>query len=338
MFMKRIKSRIAVILTLMMIISAFEVMGVFAEPEEHVYSVSALSGLASYSSYNSVVLEWNKSTVTDKGAPTEDNAKYRVNGSEVSTQDLGNGRVRYAVPNLTPGVDTAFTVEPFYKDTEGKEEKGSAATVTDAAVRTIAYRVTIKKSGTLKSHGGPRMKMKVKKGQKIDCYGFGGGKYIFKNEYGSIFYCNMTRTGKKKCIYTKAWNYTPQEAEFFVNAKGLYSKTGSLIWINTYTQHLYVFKGAPGSWKCINDFDCSTGKASSPSPTGVSGKKALWKRIKSRHGIPYWSLYSDINAIHAKKKSWKIGVPSSNGCVRNYKQNAKFVWDNAPIGTRVLLY
>ena len=367
--MKSFKSRLAIIVAMMVFVTSFTFIGVSAEDanqleapaaeaiatpaaneggnQQAIKVVSPVTGLVSYSSYESVVLEWNKSVVTttetDKDGiplpPTE--AQYTVNGLDVGKAlDLGNGRVRYVVNNLVPGEaretgDVPFTVVAY--DPANITNVSAPATVIDAPVRTIAYKIQIKTSGKLKSHGGPKRTLSVKKGQYIYAYGFGGGKYIFRDN-GSLFYCNMTRAGKKSCIYEKKWNYSREEAQFFVNAKGLTSRTGVLVWINTYTQHLYRFEGAPGNWVCVADFDCSTGKAASPSPTGVSGKKAVWKKIRTRHGIPYWSPYSDINAIHAKRSGWKIGVPSSNGCVRNYKENAKDVYDNAPIGTRVLLY
>ena len=99
-----------------------------------------------------------------------------------------------------------------------------------------------------------------------------------------------------------------------------------------------MFYGSAGNWSCVSDFDCSTGKAATPSPTGLSGQKTIWKKIKKRHGIKWWSPYSDINSIHANKAKWRIGYPSSNGCIRNYEANAYNVYVNAPIGTKVLLY
>ena len=128
------------------------------------------------------------------------------------------------------------------------------------------------------------------------------------------------------------------EAEFFINARGLGSGTGSFVWCNTYTQTIYRFSGSAGNWTCQNYFKCSTGKAATPSPTGVSGRKTIWKKIKKRHGIKWWSPYSDINSFHSKKAKWKIGAPTSNGCIRNYEANAYDLYVNAPIGTAVLLY
>lgn len=354
--MKSFKNRLAIIIAMMVFVTSFTFIGVSAEDQKQSAAPAASTSkeavevqppatpvLAAYASNEAVVFLWNKDP--------DPNVKYLFNNQPITPIDYINPRTgqvfnRYDVScgagmNGTPGeggVAVGAVVAYRLKNDNVTMVPSEAAVASGAAVKTIRYRLTIKASGTLKSHGGPKSTIKVKKGQTIDAYGFGGGKYIFKNDIGSIFYCNMTRTGKKTCVYEKAWNYSREEAEFFVNSKGITSRTGSLVWINTYTQHLYRFEGTAGNWVCVNDFDCSTGKAKTPSPTGVSGKKAIWKKIKTRHGIPYWSPYSDINSIHAKRKGWKIGTPSSNGCVRNYKQNAYDVYVNAPIGTAVLLF
>ena len=349
--MKRLKSRLAIILTLMMIFTSFEFVGVFAETEEAaatevtqqeaaldtatadttepeepaVEKVDPVTGLEIFSSSNSVVLLWDKVADND--------VYYLVNGQRVNPTEY-NGKNRYDLGGLAEGQTASATVVACK---EGMENSDSVATRACQAVRTIRYRVRIKKGGTLKSHGGPSRTIRVYKNEYIDCYGFGGGKYIFERD-GSIFYCNKSRTNKRSCIYTSAWSYSPQEAEFFVNARGLASGTGSLVWINTYTQTMYMFNGSAGNWHCVLARKCSTGKAASPTPTGVSGQKTIWKKITKRHGIKWWSPFSQINSIHSKKAKWRMGAPKSNGCVRNYVDVAYAVYVGAPIGTKVLVY
>lgn len=294
-----------------------------------------ISGLTALASCDSVYLRWTDPTYTTavtvavNGAPTAVTATKRA-----------DGLMEYKVAGLNARVNYLTGQYPLYAFTvTASNDGGSASDSTfGAPVKTISYKLQLKASGTLKSHGGPKAKIKVKKGQTIYAYGFGGGKYIFANEQGSIFYCNMSRTGKKSCVYDNSMYYTPEEAQLYVNDKGMSSKTGSFVWVNTYSQKLYVFTLTANGWTWVHDNKCSTGKASTPAPTGVSGKKQIWKKIKKRHGIKWWSPYSDINSIHSKKKAWKIGVPTSNGCIRNYEPDAKFVYFNAPIGTRVHIY
>ena len=345
--MKKFRSRIAIILTMVMVLTSFTFLGVYADDDPT--APSAVTGLAAYSSSEAVVFLWDKATNEDGSEDTT--VKYLVNGNPV-TPTTYKGKNRFDITGIGEGGYASATVVAYREKTTttttGEGEEATSVTTTerlesspvsaaDNAVQTIRYRVRIKKGGTLKSHGGPSRSIRVSKGQYIYAYGFGGGKYIFKDG-DSIFYCNKSRTNKRSCVYNSGATYSPMEAEFFINARGLGSGTGSFVWCNTYSQTIYRFSGSAGNWTCQNYFKCSTGKAATPSPTGVSGRKTIWKKIKKRHGIKWWSPYSDINSFHSKKAKWTIGAPTSNGCIRNYEANAYDLYVNAPIGTAVLLY
>lgn len=131
--------------------------------------------------------------------------------------------------------------------------------------------------------------------------------------------------------------YDRISAEDFVNDHGINppvaapsSKTQYLIWVSTYQQHLYVFEGSAGNWELIKDWECATGAAKSPTPTGHG--KVIWKKIKKRSGIKYWSPFQTMNSIHGQKSIYTFGAPASNGCVRNYNENAIWVYDNCNTG------
>lgn len=360
--MKNFKSRLAIILAMMMVFTSFTFISVFAgddpvdgastvnEPASPVEestkkdateTIGDVTGIAGYSSYESVVFLWDKVDGADG---------YIVNGDPLPAdhpvfetyKDGNKEKIRYNKTGLGEGGYARVAVKA-YKDVSGEDgttriESSKSALAGGYAVETIRYRVRIKKGGTLYSHGGsgPRS-IYVSKGQYIDCYGFGGGKYIF-NYGGSIFYCNKTRTNKRSCLYNPGRTYSVQEAEFFVNDRGLSSGTGKLVWINTYTQTMYMFSGSAKNWKCELVSKCSTGKAASPTPTGVYGFKTIWKKIGKRHGIKYWSPFSQINSIHSRKAKWGMGAPKSNGCVRNYIEAAQQVYYGAPIGTTVYVF
>ena len=346
--MKKFRRRMAVILSMVMVITSFTFLGVYAgendpvDPPEvtltdnegdepTVEAPPAVTGLKAYARSNSMVALWD--------IPADDQKPdgYLINGVDVKDPAVYKGKYRYNIGGLADGQAAGVTIYAYNLDGDQKITSEASSDVR-GAVGTIRYRVRIKKGGTLKAHGGsgPRS-IYVSKGQYIDCYGFGGGKYIF-NYQGSIFYCNKSRTNKRYCLYDSSFSYSPQEAEFFVNDRGLSSGTGSLVWINTYTQTMYMFNGSAGNWRCVLASKCSTGKAASPTPTGVSGVKTIWKKIGKRHGIKYWSPFSQINSVHSKKAKWRMGYPASNGCVRNYIDAAQQVYYGAPIGTTVLVY
>ena len=124
-----------------------------------------------------------------------------------------------------------------------------------------------------------------------------------------------------------------------MNGKGLTSPTKQLIWVNTYTQELYIFKGSKGKWKLNKHWAVSTGKASSPTPTGNDGIKEVWKKLSTRHNLKWWTCFSTMNAFHGLFDSWrkKLGNPASGGCIRNEVKNAKWIYDNIKYKTTVLI-
>lgn len=214
------------------------------------------------------------------------------------------------------------------------------AAISKGPVRPMYISFKFKKSRTLKSRTGGKVKTKFYKNQEVLSTGYGGGCYYFN--YGGRSY-RVSRTSAKKAVaYYNGrgnWDYTPEEAELFVNRCGVGSSTNLYIWVSFYTQRLYVFdRGGSeyGTWRCITNWDCATGKAGTPSPTGV---KAIGKfHKKSHHGIKWWSGFSGGNSIHGKKSGWKLGLPQSHGCIRNEVPNAKFVFDNCKKNTRVYNY
>ncbi len=239
----------------------------------------------------------------------------------------------------------------------------SAQTASGTCVRPMYERVTFKRAISLKSHGGRKAKVKFKKGQTVVAQGFGGGKYRFWYN-GSYFYASYTRVrncrayyqtnsvanGKK---YSGIWGwmnyasnnvtsykgirfYDKISAENFVNHSGQSSRTGYLIWVSTYTQHMYIFQGSRGNWKLIKDWEVSTGAAKSPTPTGF-GKK-IHKKLKKHSGIKWWSPFQTMNSIHGQRSSYSFGSPQSNGCVRNFDNNAKWVYNACKKGTGVIVY
>jgi lipoprotein-anchoring transpeptidase ErfK/SrfK len=289
--------------------------------------------LTAEAGYRAVVLKWtaveNTSSEPDKKTNAADSYNVYLNGAlAANTKDL-----TYTVSGLDPFTSYSFAVEAV--NTAGT---GPQATASKQPVRDIAYALKIKKSGTLKSHKGPKAKMKVKTGQTIYAYGFAGGKYMVRNG-DSIFYVARTRVGKKSAIYDTANDYTREEAQNYINQRGTGSATGNLVWVSTWTQHIYLFTGSAGNWTCVDDWNISTGTASTPTPTGIDGVKTLKKKIKKKHNIKWWRVFHGTAALHGVKSNWgkKLGKVASNGCIRNPIEKAKVIYDLAK-GTRLIIY
>ena len=173
-----------------------------------------------------------------------------------------------------------------------------------------------------------------------------------------MFWLNRISTKKQSTGYTRSALYN-ESAEYFVNSRPYRSsKTNKLIWINTYTQRMYIFDKNPSTGKWVLNNSCktgwaiSTGRSSAPTIRTIDPKssnldsgrkigkiKNINKKIKKRHNIPYWNCFSSYNAIHGKKAKWSISsIPKSGGCVRNTNDHAKWVYDNCKNGTGVILF
>ena len=148
-----------------------------------------------------------------------------------------------------------------------------------------------------------------------------------------------------KCIYTTK-KYSKEVKTAFVNYKGYSSKTKYLIWISHYTQQVTIFEGSKGNWKQIRTFLCATGTAKNHSPRGVfkiSYKEKGWFYTNTKE--LYVTHYKGRNSFHTRPlwnngsvQNPTIGKPASHGCVRCYNQDAKYIYDNMPIGTTVVSY
>lgn len=209
-----------------------------------------------------------------------------------------------------------------------------------------------------------------KRGESIKCYGYTDGCYYFKKKiagHSYVFRIARVNSYGQKAIYVGnhndpyKGNYTRHEAELFVNsymkAHKKFDSYGKgknyCIWVSYYTQHMYILKRSGGKWvmaTSVNDskfvrdsWECSTGKASTPSYTG--NNRINPNRARSLKGISYWNGYhgkkdkfGNFNGIHGKQKSYVLGEPHSHACIRNNNKNAKLIWDAKIIGAAVICY
>ena len=308
---------------------------------------AAISGLNTHPSYCAVVLDWIKSPsafsyaieYASKSDFSDAKTVEGINNNENESK-YDTNRVLYEIKGLEEFKTYYFRVSAFY---EGEESAAVVSnTVSNQPVRPITYNLVIKKNvpyGTLKRKNstGP-YSVKLTKNQTVKAIGFNSGKYVFEVN-GAVFNIVKSRIKKVTCSYNKTLTYDRISAESYVNGKGLSSATKQLIWVNTYTQELYVFNGSKGNWTQKDHWSVSTGKASSPTPTGNYGIKKVWKFIKKRHNLKWWTCFSNYNAFHSLFNSWKkkIGTPASGGCVRNPVNKAEWIYKNIKKNTAVFI-
>jgi hypothetical protein len=314
-------------------------------------SVPCVGGINALAGYNSVSVEWKAVDGITEYSIYRKNVKTgafsllkNVNVSALKQTANSDGSTLLTYRDTTAnGKNVTYWYKVYPVKNGELANDYSYCSNGEGKVRSISYFVTTKTKKTLTSHDGKNKKLYLPKGKRIECSGFGGGKYTFYYMIGGkeyYFYINAISVKGATASYAKGMNYSRKEAENYINERGIASSTKYLVWASLYTQHTYVFYGSKGKWKVVRDFECASGAANKPSPSG--SWKEIHRKIKTRHARPYWSCYSDINAFHSVKNAGKkneqgVGYPASNGCIRLKKPNAYYIYNYCPKKTRVVV-
>ena len=138
--------------------------------------------------------------------------------------------------------------------------------------------------------------------------------------------------------------------ECFVNERGYTSKTDFLILTDISRQQTHVFlKSQEQNWKHMRSLSCSTGMNISPTTRGEFqiADRGLWfysERLES--GAKYWMRFNGDYLFHSIPMNSQceiiedentVGIRRSNGCVRLLVDDAKWLYDNVPDKTTVII-
>ena len=133
-----------------------------------------------------------------------------------------------------------------------------------------------------------------------------------------------------------------------VNSLDLKSDSPYLVHVNLKNQYTYVYKGSKNNWNLEKKFLCSTGTEGKETPTGIytTKSKGDWfYEPKYKQGGKYWVTFMDAYMFHslpfAKDKKTVVdetlGTPASHGCIRLSIEDAKWIYDNVPIGSKLII-
>ena len=154
---------------------------------------------------------------------------------------------------------------------------------------------------------------------------------------------------KDLCSVTETGDYTKEVKENFVNQRkgGAPSHTDFLVWICLDKQRVNIFTGPKtgGQWTLLYAFECSTGKAASPTTphwdADISFKARKYKYFKNGGKLNYFSEVSG-SGMHqwvGGKRGKLLGKhTASNGCIRLSAKNAQWVYREVPLRTRVIVW
>ena len=132
-------------------------------------------------------------------------------------------------------------------------------------------------------------------------------------------------------------------------AKGYDSDTSYLILVNRSTHRVGIYKKSNGSWTNIKYLECSDGSDKTPTIEGTFTTKA--KGIYFDHDDARLWYYTQFcgdylfhSVLYAQEPSpdtvidGRLGKALSLGCVRLSLSEAKWIYDNIPYGTKVVVY
>ncbi len=133
-----------------------------------------------------------------------------------------------------------------------------------------------------------------------------------------------------------------------INSFDISSATKYLIFVNTNLQRTYIYKGSKNKWELIKNYICSTGIKGEETPKGsftIKNKGTWFYSTKYSQGGKYWVSFMDNYLFHSlpfdEDKTTvldsTLGKPSSHGCIRLKVDEAKWIYDNIPIGSMVII-
>ncbi|WP_196716820.1 L,D-transpeptidase family protein [Actinomyces trachealis] len=151
--------------------------------------------------------------------------------------------------------------------------------------------------------------------------------------------------------YFDAWDgfWVTDRASFatgWAYAKTLYSPTNYLIVVDTSAPHCMSFYWRNGAWQPHHDWPCSVGASSTPTVRGTFSIGSRGRSFGSGYTAYWWTQFHGDYLFHSiiynqgtyTVKDGTLGGHVSHGCVRMRIQDAKWIYDNIPSRTRVVVY
>lgn len=132
-------------------------------------------------------------------------------------------------------------------------------------------------------------------------------------------------------------------------ARNYSSGTSYLILVNRSTHKVGIYKGKIGAWKSVSKYLCGDGKSSTPTVEGSfrigiklkyfdTDSSRCWYATQFYGNYLFHSVLYNISSSPKYVRDGRLGVGVSHGCVRLKLENAKWIYNNIPRGTRVIVY
>ena len=129
-------------------------------------------------------------------------------------------------------------------------------------------------------------------------------------------------------------------------AQGYSSNTGWMILVDTSNCTVGVFRGSRNNWSLDRSFACSPGAYSTPTVKGQFTVQSKGYSFGSGFTCYYYTQFYGNYLFHSvlyyqgtrNILDGRLGMHLSHGCVRLQIDNAKWIYNNIPRGTKVVVY
>ena len=135
----------------------------------------------------------------------------------------------------------------------------------------------------------------------------------------------------------------------YADAQQYSSNTQYLIMVDLSEQITVLYKGSQNNWIFQREFTCSTGTSAHPTPTGEY-RTTIHDLYFDSFGYRCWYATGFIGGEYLFHSSpytqtsspqvcadRTMGTPSSHGCIRMHLEDAKYLYDTVPLGTKVVI-
>ena len=155
----------------------------------------------------------------------------------------------------------------------------------------------------------------------------------------------------QETIYTPQkpidYTYINSDINKFVNENEIVSYSDYLLVTSLKNRMTYIFKGTTNNYELVDSFQSTIGASSTPTVTGVFrvGMRGLSFGQEKGYSAKYYTQFSGNYLYHSviyNKEGTKVidprlGGALSNGCIRIPTEKAKWIYDNIPEYTTVIV-
>lgn len=330
------------------------------EPTIIVYSDGSVTASRPYTTVtaafgnivNSIVAELN--WYLDGELVSHESQRLLVEGSTVSCKvevDLDEVEADNAVVSLEVAFDekSITGVTEIVLEHPTTEEEAAEAVV----IRTEEIPVTAKKATDIFTDADMKNQIGEMERQETGLLlayeagnnGLSALKLLFSDGSSGWVDADDVKISEEDCTIDE--DYSDEAKMDFVNTMQYDSQTGVMVWVSLYTQKVNVFYGYQGNWVLIKSFDCSTGVNSTPTTTGTFhyqypverwdlGSTYVEPVLVFNGGEAFTSQPYDTETEEIADDA--MGEPASGGSVRMREADIKWMEENLPLASLIVVY